>query len=473
MKTMDAPIPLSNKIRTQTEITPKSIKLAMKEWDSYQTRYDSLHDYFIGNHPIYSESDNENHIVSNLCYYIVSAFKGYMVGHPPEYTCADEDAQAQEIIDLYQKQTKSKVESEIAQNLSIYGVAYELVYLDEKGIPKSAVFSPRDAFVAYAGDIEDDSVFGAIRYTEKDENGEITYRLYLYSRTDFQIWTSKSMNGPWVMESDPQPHGFQRVPLIEYTNNSERMGDFENIIPLQDAYNKLMSDRLDDKDAFVRAIMVITGHVFGKTPEEVDESVASVKKHRVMQFDDDSGSASYLEKTMDETGVQVLQDQIKNDLHKLAMVPDLSDEQFASNASGVAMAYKLFGTDQKVAEKISQFQAGFMRRCKLYDTALHNPMRTPDKDTGTDISAMKIVFKLNSPQDLSYMASALTTLVSDGIISKATARANLLIVRDANEEAELVSAERDEDDARNKATFEDDYARRPTEDNDDSEEERD
>ena len=472
MRKMDAPIPLSYKIRTQTEITPKSIKRAMDEWNGFQPRFQTLHDYFVGNHPIYSEADNENRIVSNLCYYIVSAFKGYMVGHPPDYTCADEDKQAEEIIELYHKQVKSKVESEIAQNLSIYGLAYELVYLDEKGVPKSAVFSPMDAFVAYAGDIESDSVFGAVRYTEKDENGEITYRLYLYTREDFQIWTSKSINGPWAMEAEPQPHGFQRVPLIEYTNNTERMGDFENIIPLQNAYNKLMSDRLDDKDAFVRAIMIITGHVFGKTPEEVDESVASVKKHRVMQFDDDSGSASYLEKTMDETGVQVLQDQIKNDLHKLAMVPDLSDEQFASNASGVAMAYKLFGTDQKVAEKIAQFQAGFTRRCKLYDTALRNPMSS-DSDTGTDISAMKIIFKLNSPQDLSYMATALTSLVSDGIISKTTARANLLIVRDATEEAELVSAERDEEDMRNKAMFEDDYARKPTEDEYEGEEERD
>lgn len=463
-------IRLAPKIRTQLEITPQSIAQAMTTWNSYLSRYIRLYNYYIGEQPIRDRKDGEgeNHVVSNLCYYVVNAFKGYLVGYPPEYVCAPEDKKAKEIIDLYRHQNKARVEAEIAQNLSIFGVAYELVYLsdDATPVPKSTVLSPMDAFVAYSGDVESDSVFGAVRYEEKDDKGVTTYRLYLYTRTDFEIWTSHSYTGPWERVGKPQPHGFNRVPLIEYCNNSERMGDFEQIITLQDAYNRLLSNRLDDKDAFVRSVLLISGHVLGKTPEEVEESLNMLKRHRTLQFDDENGSAQYLEKTMDESGIQVLQDQIKNDLHKLAMCPDLSDEQFSSNSSGVAMAYKLFGTDQRVAEKISQFGLGFTRRCKLYDTALHNPTRNPNIDTGTDIASMNIVFKLNTPQDLSYMSSSLTNLVDSKIISKKTARSNLLIVPDADAEKEQIDKEAEEEAEWNKQAFEDDYSHSGDFDND-------
>lgn len=457
-------IMLGPKIRTSEEITPDSVKKAVSTWLDMRTRYITLHKYFIGKMPIDDLKDtdnpNRNRIIANHCQYIVKAIKGYMVGYPPTYSCADGDSKAEEIIDLFKRQVKSRVESQIAQDLSIYGVAYELVYLDREGTPKSAVFSPLDAFVAYAGDVESDSVFGAVIYEEKGSDNKDIFRIYLYDRQEVSIWESDSRSGPWEKKQS-QIHGFGRVPLIEYENNNERMGDFEQIISLQNAYNSLVSDRMDDKDAFAKSILTIVGHVMGKTPEEVEESVSVLKKHRVLQFDDENGSAAYLEKTMDETGVQVLQDQIKSDIHKFAMVPDLSDEQFANNASGIAMAYKLFGTDQLVAGKISQFQAGFTRRCKLYDTAMHNATLSGDWKTDTDIQSMNIVFHLNVPQDLSYMANSLNVLVSSEIISKQTARDNLMMVTDSEEEAERIKKERDDDDERNRAVFENDFTNQP------------
>lgn len=453
-------IRLGPKIRTSENVTPETIRKAVSSWLEMRTRYTTLRKYFIGKMPIDDIKDddnpNRNRIIANHCQYIVRAIKGYMVGYPPTYSCAENDTKAEEIIELFEKQVKSRVESQIAQDLSIYGVAYELVYLDNEGVPKSAVFSPLDAFVAYAGDVESDSVFGAIMYEEKDDNNRDLFKIYLYDRREVSVWKSDNRSGPWTKESS-QLHGFTKVPLIEYENNNERMGDFEQIISLQNAYNSLISDRMDDKDAFAKSILTIVGHVMGKTPEEVEESVSVLKKHRVLQFDDESGSAAYLEKTMDETGIQVLQDQIKSDIHKFAMVPDLSDEQFANNASGIAMAYKLFGTDQLVAGKISQFMAGFIRRCKLYDIAMHNATLSDDWKTETDIQSMSITFHLNIPQDLSYMATALTTLTGSEIISKQTARDNLMIVPDSEEEAERIRKERDEDDERNKAVFEDDF----------------
>ena len=445
------------KIRVAEELSDTTIRKAMQQWKSYTPTYRTLYDYYIGRQTKEQTDEDTVNVMSNHCYYIVSAIKGYMTGNSPAYSYEDGDAYAKQIIDMWQENGMETTEAELIQTLSTYGVAYELVYRKDNGKVRSQVYDPTSAFVAYSGDIDADSVFGAIHYKLEDENGNTFYRLYAYTRTDVEIWESTSTDGPWHRVGEPMPHGFGRVPLIEYSNNSDRLGDFEQIITLQEQYNDLLRERLEDKNAFAKSILAITGQVIGKTPEEVEDALKLLKKHRVLQFDDDNGHGEYLEKTMDESGVQVLQDCLKRDIHKLAMVPDLSDESFANNASGVAMSYKLFGTDNKVSDKERHFHKGFIRRCKLYDYAMHNPSLNPSYEPLAQISKMDIVFRLNAPQDLSYMATALTPLVSMGVLSKRTAMENLLIVADPDQEQERIATEQEQQAQFNRAEFESDY----------------
>ena len=447
----------AHRIYTSPNITPTSINDAFMQWRDQISRNNRLYRYYVGDHDIESKNYEGPRAVSNLCRYITKVVTGYLVGNPPSYECEEGDEKAAEIIDIYTKQNKSVVESNICKTMSIYGSALELVYLGDDGKPRSTVFDPSEAFVAYMSDVEEDSVFGAVVYFKKDVSDAEYYEMHLYTQTDIQKWRSMSKEGPWSPLDDPTPHGFGRVPLIEYLNDDDRIGDFESIISLQDRYNKLLSDRLDDKDAFVRSTMIIQGHVLGLAPEEVRASVSQINESRVIQLGE-GGSVSYLDRIMDETGVQILQDQLKSDIHKIAMVPDLSDEQFSSNASGVAMAYKLFGTDQVVADKIARMQMGFTRRCKLYDHALYNSTNSASYTPMADIASMYINFRLNTTQDLAYMSAALTQLTGSRIISRQTARANLSIVRDPQEEGERISAEAEDDAVMMRAQFEDDYS---------------
>ena len=440
------------RIRVGEVLNDTNIRKAVTQWMSYQADYSKLYDYYVGRQ---NTNESERNVTSNHCHYITSAIRGYMTGNAPAYAYADGDTFAETIVEEWKSSSIETVESELIQSLSIYGVAYELVYRTDRGRIRSEVYPPTSAFVAYSGDIDADSVFGAIFYTLEDEQGNNYYRLYAYTREDVQVWESRSREGPWRMTEEPIPHGFGRVPLIEYANNADRLGDFEQIISLQDEYNTLLRDRVEDKSAFVSAILGITGQVIGKTPDEVEDSTKVINKTRVMQFDE-GGSASFITKTLDEASVQTLQDCIKRDIHKLAMVPDLSDEAFANNASGVAMSYKLFGTDNKVSDKERYFREGFLRRCKLYDHALFNASLSPTYEPTASISDMRIVFKLNAPQDLSYMATSLAPLISAGVVSRRTAMENLLLISDADQEQERIDRERTEDAEYNRATFESD-----------------
>ena len=448
-------------IITDEVITPKTIKRAMDDWIAQKGRFDILHRYYIGKHDFSEIHADGNRIVSNFCGYIARTLRGYMVGNQPKYVCAEGDAYGQGIIDLMHRQTKWTTDAQIALDMIRYGKAFELVYLPVgKTEPSSTVVSPKNAFVAYAGDMERDSVFGAVVYNYTDDNDQKHYRLYLYTRTDVQVWESLDRDTAegWHLVDGPTPHGFGRVPLIEYKNNSECIGDFEGIMDLQDAYNALLSDRQDDKDAFAQTMLFIQGSLIGVTPEEIEEGAKVLRHHRILQGDEET-TAQWMTKTMDETGIQVLQDQYASDIHKFAMVPDLSDEQFAGNASGIAMAYKMFGTDQMMAEKVTRFRQGFVRRIKLYDYRMYNPANTPGYEPRTDMDGIDIVFQFNAPQDLSYLATALSTLTGAGIMSKATARLQIAAIPDPSEEEELVDEETRRSSEGMASSFEDDFTR--------------
>nr|DAJ90288.1 MAG TPA: PORTAL PROTEIN [Caudoviricetes sp.] len=426
--------------------------------------------YYMGRQDFGESHEGGQQIVANFCNYIPKAIRGYMFGNPPKYSCKEDDPYGEEILDLFRRQNKWLIDSQLGLDMSIFGRAYELVFMPKgKDEPDSVVVPPMDAFVTYAGDMEKDSVFGCVRYGHKDDKGVWIFDLHMYTRTDYMHWQSRCRAGTpypdgvdpdnkpeFVLIDGPTPHGFGRVPLIEYRNNKERQGDFEPVLDLQDAYNSLLSDRQDDKDAFAAAMLILQGQIIGEDEEETRAGTKSMKRTRVVQLAEDA-SISFLTKTLQEADVQVLQNQYASLIHKFAMVPDLSDESFAGNASGVAMAYKMFGTDQIVAEKVGQFKQGFRRRCKLYDFRMNNPTMAEGYQPLADIGGMRIDFAPNVPQDLPSMTQSVTQLTASGILSKQTARQNISIIEDPEKEAELVAEEQEEDRQRTQSYFEDTF----------------
>ena len=78
----------------------------------------------------------------------------------------------------------------------------------------------------------------------------------LTSRYRYELDIEDS-SAPQITVEEPQEHYMCEIPIIEYLNNKLGIGDFELQIPLIDAYNALMSDRITDKEQFIDAILAI------------------------------------------------------------------------------------------------------------------------------------------------------------------------------------------------------------------------
>lgn len=111
---------------------------------------------------------------------------------------------------------------------------------------------------------------------------------------------------------------------------------------------------------------------------------------------------------------------------ELSMTPDLSDERFAGNASGVAMQYKLWGIEQVRLAKERSFLDGLHRLL----TALSGSFAL--LGTPVALEQGQVTFYKNLPQDHTALAGTLLSL--SPLLSKRTILEQLPWVKDAEEE---------------------------------------
>ena len=386
-------------------------------------------------------------ITANYCKHVSDLKSAYVAGIPPVYSAGteqDPDPKGQEIVDLFEYQSKARMDQGIVNTLSRYGVAYEVAFQeaerDGRGVPtgrlvpKSVESSPFDTFVAYDQTLDPDSVFGAIHYGFVDDDGDEEHYLDVYDKVNVTRHRLDTGAGFFAPVEEPRPHGFDRVPITEYRNNPDGMGDFEPVLDLQKAVNSLLSSRIHDKERFANAVVVSKGFYMGETQEEVEETLQTVMDQTYIGIPRDA-EMDYLTVTFDEAGVQVLADSVVSQIHKIARIPDLTDEAFAGNASGVAIKLKLQGLNTLAQSVVSEFDAGFRRRCKLYSYAMFG-------EDGADIDHMGITFRFDLPADLLTESQVLSNYLNAGVISRRTAMESVPYVDDIEEEERRIEAER-------------------------------
>ena len=137
----------------------------------------------------------------------------------------------------------------------------------------------------------------------------------------------------------------------------------------------------------------------GRTPGQ------QLREDKLLALPDADARAEWLCKQLNEADTEVLKRSLAADIHKLSMVPDLSDEQFGGNLSGVAMRYKLLGLEQLTQIKERWFREALKRRLNLFSAFME--MRGAPK---LDAEAVKVEFHRALPVNNQEEAETLNAL---------------------------------------------------------------
>lgn len=401
-------------------------------------RLNVLRNYYLGHHSIEnrlksSSAAANNKVICNHAKYIVDVCQSYLIGNPVLYT-AREGVDIEVIKNAYFKQDIAEIDSVIVNNMCTYGSGFELIYADDTAEVKSYVLDNTQAFVCYDNTAAQRELCGIYYYKRYDLNNAVKGIVcYVYTADEVIRFETSSDNYLALREVERTSHYFGRVPMIEYINNRNRQGDFEQLISLIDAYNVLQSDRINDKEQFVDAFL------FLKNIEIDSEQASKLREEKILLGYEDS-AAQYLSKVMSESDIEVLRDCIREDIHRFAMVPNLTDENFGNNLSGVAIKYKLMGFEQHVTNKERYFRRGLVKRLQAYANfyALKGSMQA------IDMSDVSIIFKRNLPAN-ELETSQMVNNLRD-IVSNETLLEQLEFVEDSKEELEILRREKAEDD---------------------------
>lgn len=333
-----------------------------------------------------------NQLVINHAKYVVDMNVGFMVTNPIAYTSANEENDIKAITELYDRTDIISHDTELEKDLSTFGVGYELVYLKQnKYSPKKLevkikVIDPRGVFLVTDDTIDKEPLF-AVHYQPRFNFQEgIDYYLVKYYTDSWVItYQTETLGSGDYHFMGAKAHYFKEVPVIEYRNNEEKQGDFEQALSLIDAYNLLQSDRLNDKEAFVDAILFLKGFTLQ------DGDGERLMNERLLAVMSKDASAEYLTKELDENGVSILRNSLLDDIHKVTYVPNLNDEKFAGNISGEAMKYKLFGLLQLMSVKSRYMVKGLRQRLQIFANIVGT------KGQLIDVTGVKIKLKPNLP----------------------------------------------------------------------------
>ena len=233
--------------------------------------------YYEGNHDILKDTARENKLVCNHAKDITDTASSYFIGNPITYK-SDQDIKP--LMDALETAGGDEADGDNGLDLSVYGRAYEYIYT-RQGETELFIknLSPQNTFIVYDDTIEQNELFGVYYYVRKDDTdvGNTVYVATVLTQNYKYVLNIQNIDTPQALIEPPEAHFKGEVPLREYLNNKMAIGDFQLQIPLIDAYNALMSDRVTDKEQFIDAILAIYGTLLSDEDNEPGDGAGSEK----------------------------------------------------------------------------------------------------------------------------------------------------------------------------------------------------
>lgn len=409
------------------EITEKVVNDFIKKHQEELERYEYLRNMYKGIMEISSQKAKDswkpdNRLTNNFAKYIVDTFVGYFNGIPIKKRHDDEKVRkALQIFDNLNDIEDE--ESELAKMACIYGRAYELMYQNETTESEVVYCSPVDMFMVYDDSIKQKPLF-AVYYGIDDDNN--------LHGTVYTLLEAISISGKAeeVKFGDSTYNAYSELPVVEYNFNEERMGIFEPVHSLINAYNKVLSEKANDVEYFSDQYIAFLGALLD------EEDMKNIRDNRIINFfstDPNSNvEVKFLDKPDSDAQTENLLNRIERLLFQLTMVANISDESFGSS-SGVSLAYKLQAMSNLALSFQRKFQSAVNRRYALWSSLKTN---VSDSDAWAGI---EYTFTRNEPKDIKEQAE--TASILKGITSEETALSVISVIPDVQAEMDKIKKE--------------------------------
>ncbi|MGL5253907.1 MAG: phage portal protein, partial [Brevinema sp.] len=152
---------------------------------------------------------------------------------------------------------------------------------------------------------------------------------------------------------------------------------------------------------------------------------------------EDGGDIDWLIKQIDDGAMENYKNRLREDMHIFSNVPNMTDEAFGGNLSGVAVSYKLWGLEQVCAIKERKFKKALQRRIELIAHILNI------QGGNYNYMDIEVQFRRNKPQNILEIAQIITMLSTE--LSRETRLKMLPTIENVQDELDKLQEEKQSD----------------------------
>ena len=396
-----------------------------------QPRLNKYKNYYDGIQAILSKSYADaskpcNRSVINYAKNIADSYAGYLA--TPGFISYRSEQEIDDIMDILKYNDFQTEDADFLLDALVYGVAAELMYIDNTGHTRFRLINPTNCFGICDDSLTGDLLYFVRMYKVNDWDDSDLYNVDVYSDYDVKHYTMNGMNG-YLQFVAEEPHYFSQCPANIFTLPDEK-SIFDCILPLQDSMNELLSAEIDDYAAFCDAYLVLLG------VDADNDDITSMKENRVLVLPE-GASATWLTKSANDAQVENILKRIHDSIYRVAQCPDFSSESFVGGvSSGIAIQYRLTGMENRAGVIEGKMKKALQRRIEIICGIASLKL---GESVFRDI---EIDFKRNIPADTQSVINLINSL--KGTVSDATLLSQLDFITDVNAELEAVQEQKQE-----------------------------
>lgn len=367
-----------------------------------------------------------NKTVINYCKNIVNSYSGYMA--TPGHISYRSEQDIEDIMNILRYNDYQAEDANFLTDALIYGIAAELMYVDNDGKTRFQLINPMQCFGVYDDSLSADLIYFVRFYQVSDWDDNDTYFVDVYDDARMVRYQMTGMNGQLAFIEE-LPHFFGQCPANIFHMPDEK-SIFDCVMGLQDSANELLSSEIDDYSSFCDAYLVLEG-----VDAEADD-IAAMKQNRVLLLPE-GAKAQWLTKAAQDAQVENILKRIHDSIYRIAQCPDFSSESFVGGvSSGIAIQYRLTGMENRAGLIEGIMKKALQRRveiiCGIASLSLGEAV----------FRDIEIDFKRNIPADEANTINLVNAL--KGTVSDATLLSQLDFITDVNAELEAVKAQKQE-----------------------------
>lgn len=402
----------------------KLIDKMIADYENRKINYHSMARYYAGDHDIkyqYNKFPNRSNqvVVDNFINKFVNEEVQYSLGNPLSYVSLSGD---NDIIKAIYKNTfhwNENHNQEVLRTLEIYGTAYLLHYIDNKGRFSERILHPENAIVY----CDSDNVPQRFIHFYTLKYDEAKYKDVYYP--DGRIIVYKN-NTEYKQKTNP----FKGIPVT--VCKLEKIEDtiYFKIKELQDAYNEILSDQVNTISDYRRAYLVISG------VQVTEETEKLLKTSGIINLPSSSNSsAKWLLKDVPDGYIENNLNRLRNAMYEATNHID-GNEKLQSNTSGTALRNRLVFLEQRCNLMLAVVVNSIYERLERLFEYLEI------KGQNFDIADIKINSSPCVPKDEISIIQGLVQLGIGDNISLETALSRLPFIENPAQEIEKIKAER-------------------------------